>query len=332
MRYDWRRLFAAALPLAVLTALCTGCGGDAAAPETRTAEHQVLGLLLSHEDAVTAELAASILTEAGARGYQVRCYDAGNDPETQLRQVHQALADGIGTLLVDLADGEASEKLAGIVGDAGVVLIGRTPETAILQERLVLVGADEAGSGVLQGQALADYFWETDHGTEVRCLLFQGAGTDVRSDSAVQTLLYDGFFPIAAAGDQVCGPSRAEACRDMTALLAERVDYDCVICDSDEMALGVIDALEAAGRDPAASPIVSVDHTAQGAAAVEEGSLYLTVDRNAALQARAAVAAAVNLDQGRPFDDGLRELLGQDGVLDPGQPYTVRVAAESGTD
>ena len=250
MRYDWRRLFAAALPLAVLTALCTGCGGDAAAPETRTAEHQVLGLLLSHEDAVTAELAASILTEAGARGYQVRCYDAGNDPETQLRQVHQALAEGIGTLLVDLADGEASEKLAGIVGDAGVVLIGRTPETAILQERLVLVGADEAGSGVLQGQALADYFWETDHGTEVRCLLFQGAGTDVRSDSAVQTLLYDGFFPIAAAGDQVCGPSRAEARRDMTALLAERVDYDCVICDSDEMALGVIDALEAAGCTP----------------------------------------------------------------------------------
>ena len=328
MRYDWKRPAAAVLPLAVLAALCTGCGGDTA-PETRAGElrgarePQVLGLLLPREDASTAELKTAIQAEAEARGYQVRCYDAGGDPETQLRQVHQALADGIGTLLVDLADGEASEKLAGIVGDAGVVLIGRTPETAILQERLVLVGADEAGSGVLQGQALADYFWETDHGTEVRCLLFQGAGTDVRSDSAVQTLLYDGFFPIAAAGDQVCGPSRAEACR---------VDYDCVICDSDEMALGVIDALEAAGRDPAASPIVSVDHTAQGAAAVEEGSLYLTVDRNAALQARAAVAAAVNLDQGRPFDDGLRELLGQDGVLDPGQPYTVRVAAESGTD
>ena len=336
MRYDWKRPAAAVLPLAVLAALCTGCGGDTA-PETRAGElrarePQVLGLLLPREDALTAELKTAIQTETEARGYQVRCYDAGGDPETQLRQVHQALADGIGTLLVELADSEASEKLAGIVGDAGVVLMGQAPAASILDERLVLVGADEAGSGVLQGQALADYFWETDHGTEVRCLLFQGEGTDARSDSAVQTLLDDGFFPIAAAGDQVCGPSRAEACRDMTALLAERVDYDCVICDSDEMALGVIDALEAAGRDPAASPIVSVDHTAQGAAAVEEGSLYLTVDRNAALQARAAVAAAVNLDQGRPFDDGLRELLGQDGVLDPGQPYTVRVAAESGTD
>ena len=98
------------------------------------------------------------------------------------------------------------------------------------------------------------------------------------------------------------------------------------------MALGVIEALEAAGWDPGAAPIVSVDHTAEGAAALESGKLYMTVDQNPEDQARAAVAAAVNLDQGRPFDDGLRELLGQDGVLDPGQPYTVRVAAESGTD
>ena len=248
MKYDRRRMAAAVILLTVLAALCTGCGGNAAAPETRTrelraAEPQVLGLLLSREDAATAELKAAIVTEADARGYQVRCYDAGNDPETQLRQVHQALAEGIGTLLVDLTGGEASDKIAGIVGDAGVVLIGRAPETAILDERLVLVGADEAGSGVLQGQALADYFWETDQGTEIRCLLFQGAGTDARSDTAVQMLLYDGFFPIAAADDQVCGPSRAAARRDMAALLAEDVDFDCVICDSDEMALGVIDAL-----------------------------------------------------------------------------------------
>ena len=39
-------------------------------------------------------------------------------------------------------------------------------------------------------------------------------------------------------------------------------------------------ALEAAGRDPGAAPIVSVDHTAEGAAALESGKLYMTVDQN----------------------------------------------------
>ena len=57
-------------------------------------------------------------------------------------------------------------------------------------------------------------------------------------------------------------------------LLEQGVDFDCVICDNDEMALGVIEALEAAGWDPGAAPIVSVDHTAEGAAALESGKLY----------------------------------------------------------
>ena len=82
------------------------------------------------------------------------------------------------------------------------------------------------------------------------------------------------------------------------------MDFDCVICDNDEMALGVIEALEAAGWDPGAAPIVSVDHTAEGAAALESGKLYMTVDQNPEDQARAAVAAAVNLARVGPMTTG----------------------------
>lgn len=208
---------------------------------------------------------------------------------------------------MNLADGEDSEKVADIVGDAGVVLLNRAPGTAILNERMVFVGMDEAGSGALQGHALAEYFWETDHGTDIRYLLFQGMpgqeNTDARSGTAVQSLLDDGFCPIAAADYQVCGFSRERARQAMAALLEQGVDFDCVICDNDEMALGVIEALDAAGRDPGAAPIVSVDHTAEGAAALESGKLYMTVDQNPEDQARAAVAAAVNLARGRAYDD-----------------------------
>ena len=116
----------------------------------------------------------------------------------------------------------------------------------------------------------------------------------------------------------------------MECLLEQGVDFDCVICDNDEMALGVIEALEAAGWDPGAAPIVSVDHTAEGAAALESGKLYMTVDQNPEDQARAAVAAAVNLARGRAYDDGLRELLGND-CTDPEQPFVLRVPVEAVT-
>ena len=225
MKRTWRKKIGAVVALlAAVAVLGTGCGADAAgAVESRTRETRALGLLLSREDTFLSELKADIEAEAAAQGYAVQYYNAGNDPETQLRQVHEALAEGVETLLVNLADGEDSEKVADIVGDAGVVLLNRAPGTAILNERMVFVGMDEAGSGALQGHALAEYFWETDHGTDIRYLLFQGMpgqeNTDARSGTAVQSLLDDGFCPIAAADYQVCGFSRERARQAMAALL-----------------------------------------------------------------------------------------------------------------
>ena len=66
------------------------------------------------------------------------------------------------------------------------------------------------------------------------------------------------------------------------------------------------------------------------AAALESGKLYMTVDQNPEDQARAAVAAAVNLARGRAYDDGLRELLGND-CTDPEQPFVLRVPVEAVT-
>ena len=171
MKRTWRKKIGAVVALlAAVAVLGTGCGADAAgAVESRTRETRALGLLLSREDTFLLELKADIEAEAAAQGYAVRYYNAGNDPETQLRQVHEALAEGVETLLVNLADGEDSEKVADIVGDAGVVLLNRAPGTAILNERMVFVGRDEAGSGALQGHALAEYFWETDHGPTSTC-------------------------------------------------------------------------------------------------------------------------------------------------------------------
>ena len=63
---------------------------------------------------------------------------------------------------------------------------------------------------------------------------------------------------------------------------------------------------------------------------LESGKLYMTVDQNPEDQARAAVAAAVNLARGRAYDDGLRELLGND-CTDPEQPFVLRVPVEAVT-
>ena len=99
MKRTWRKKIGAVVALlAAVAVLGTGCGADAAgAVESRTRETRALGLLLSREDTFLSELKADIEAEAAAQGYAVRYYNAGNDPETQLRQVHEALAEGVET-------------------------------------------------------------------------------------------------------------------------------------------------------------------------------------------------------------------------------------------
>lgn len=317
--------------LLALTLLCTGCG---TAPQTgeEPVEKASLAFFLSQEDEFLMELKDCIEAEAAAQGCTLRCYTADGDPETQISQVHEALADGVETLLVNLTNDETGERICDIVGDANVVFVNRAPtKRAVLNEKTVFVGMDEAQCGLLQGEALVRYFQEKQTGVEIRYLLFQGVpgleNTNARSNGALQALTDAGYTPVAAAEFQICDFYREEARDAMTRLLAQEIDYDCVICNNDAMALGVIEALKEAGKDPAEIPIVGVDCTADGAAALEAGALYMTVDQDAQTQAETAVSAAVNLEQGLAFDDGIRQPE-EDGQS---QPYTIRIPVSAVT-
>lgn len=316
--------------IAAVMFLCAGCGNHEAAAEEK--QTRALALLLSQEDEFLLDLKESIEEEAAAQGYEVLYYTAEGDSDTQLRQAHEALAAGVETLIVNLTNDETSEKIAEIVGNANVVIVNRAPEKPILNEKMVFVGMDEAQSGLLQGKALAEYFWEQGQGTDIRYLLFQGVpgleNTDERSNGALQGLMDVSFVPVAAAAYQVCDFYRDQARGAMQELLAQEVEFDCIICNNDAMALGVIEAMEEAGLNPGDVPIVGVDYTADGAAALEAGKLYMTVNQDAQIEAEVAVTAAVNLDQGRAYDSGIEQLLGSDYAAQT-QPYMIRIPAEA---
>ena len=95
-----RKMRRAGIPLLLLMVLCAGCGAENA--DTREEETKTLGLLVSQETPFLSELRDAIEAEAAEQGYTVTYYNAGDDAQVQLRQVHEALADGVETLLVNL--------------------------------------------------------------------------------------------------------------------------------------------------------------------------------------------------------------------------------------
>ena len=78
----------------------------------------------------------------------------------------------------------------------------------------------------------------------------------------------------------------------------ERIE--CVISNNDDMALGAIDALKAAGyfSGDKYMPVIGIDATAPAREALAQGSLYATVFNDALGQGNAAVALAILLARG----------------------------------
>ena len=98
---------------------------------------------------------------------------------------------------------------------------------------------------------------------------------------------------------------RTLAQEKMSVLLNEHTGrIECVVANNDDMALGAIDALKAAGyfADGRYMPVIGIDATTPAMQALEQGSLYATVRNDAEGQGRASVQLALLLAAGSPVD------------------------------
>ena len=77
---------------------------------------------------------------------------------------------------------------------------------------------------------------------------------------------------------------------------------DCVLCENDSMALGVIEACKEAGIDLTALPVLGVDATADGCAAIKNKEMAFTVCQSGSGQGEAAVKAAIRFARGESAD------------------------------
>ena len=86
----------------------------------------------------------------------------------------------------------------------------------------------------------------------------------------------------------------------MTNWLSKGLKYDAVISNNDEMAVGAIQAMKAAGVDTKKAIVGGVDATQDALASMKAGDLKVTVFQDAAGQGKGAIDAALRLAAGKP--------------------------------
>ncbi|MDF3003941.1 MAG: hypothetical protein K0S22_413 [Oscillospiraceae bacterium] len=292
---------------------------DSVQSKTRS-DKKILFLGYNSKDKMIVELQENIKEAGKNAGYDVTALYSDGSVDVQLGQLRNARRTGIKGIIVNLVTPESAPAILEAAGDMKVIFIAVVPvDTRILNKNAVYMGADQAQAGRLQGEWLASYFKERGK-NEIKYILIQGINTPIsleRTQAVLQALAENGIKAIPAVPPNIVRFDRAEAASSLLPVLKSGVKFDAIIANDDRMALGAIDALEAAGINPEKTVVVGIDATEAGVRAILDDKLEMTVYINRKKRATDVIKAMDNMLNGRPFD------LGMEGLVSKDSPYAI---------
>jgi methyl-galactoside transport system substrate-binding protein len=259
------------------------------------------------EDAFMQTVCARVL-EVSQGLADVVFMDGGNSQIVQNDQVDQLLREGVDALIINPVDRTAAVYMtrAAMRYQVPVVFINREPlyEDLELYDKTYYVGNDPKESGTIAGEIIVDYFANYPKADKngdgvIQSVMLKGEpghqDAELRTIYSVKAIEAAGF----AVQNLVEEPAmwvRTLAQEKMSHIIASYGDrIECVLSNNDEMALGAIEALKAAGyfTEGKFMPVVGVDATAPALEALKEGTLLGTVLNDAVNQGRAILLLAV---------------------------------------
>lgn len=263
-----------------------------------------VGVSLYARDQFISNLEQAILKASEGSGYTVDSQEANNDTQKQQEQVRNFALKNYGSMIVNLVDTSTAETVIAEAGDVPIIFINRRPSDDLLTEnKYAYVGSMEYDAGRMQAEFLGKFFaGRTD---PIRYVLFMGQlgleNTQQRTDSVKAELEKQGFT-LEKVFEDTANWDRATAMDKMQTLIGTGKPFDAVICNNDEMALGCIEAMKAAGIDLKAIPVVGIDATDMACASVQAGEMAATVFQNATAQGKVAMEYAIKAAKGENFD------------------------------
>lgn len=280
--------------LVLLAGTLAGCGAPGI-----TDDRMKVGLNLATRDEFLTSMEAAAVKAAGEENVKLEVANANNDQRAQLAQIEDWAEDGYAAAMVVLCEDAAADKILEKAGTMPVVFLNRRPSDEVLQSRanVIYIGSREVDAGRMQGEYLMEYF--TARGVKSpRIAVIRGSERNLASSERVDTaknyMEESGLTPRYIYEDDADW-DRAEAQKNFLAFLKKKPRVDAVLAANDEMAIGAADALAQAGYAVADIPVVGVDATAAGRAAIRDGRMDFTVYQDPVAEGAGAVEAVVTL-------------------------------------
>jgi inositol transport system substrate-binding protein len=237
-------------------------------------------------------------------GVELQIEDATTDVNKQLDQVKNFAAGGVSAIIVDPVDSDGTPALSKVAEDAGIPLIYvnvQPTDLSTLGKQQAFVGSNEAESGTLQ--------------TKEVCRILGGKGNvvimigDLTSQAARQRTqdVHDVIATPECSGlkvaqEQVGNWSRVNGADLVSNWLTSGLEFDAVLANNDEMALGAIAALKNGGASTEKIIVAGIDATPEALQAMKAGDLKVTVFQDAKGQGKGSIDAALKAIKGEKID------------------------------
>lgn len=226
-------------------------------------------------------------------GANISVVDAQNDAAKQASDVEDLIQQGVDLILINPVDSEAVATAVESANNADipVISVDRSVEGG---EVVSHIASDNVAGGEMAGEYLLSLVGEDAQVAELQGV--PGASATRERGEGFNNVAQESLDVVA---QQTANFDRAEGLSVMENILQSNPDITGVFAHNDEMALGALEAIEAAGKD---IQVVGFDATEDAVQAVEEGRLAGTVAQKPELIGETGVETAVQFLDGEDVE------------------------------
>lgn len=229
---------------------------------------------------------------------------ADTNIETQVKQVKKAKEKGYDIIVCLLVDADTSQQIINAAGDIPVIFTSVEPDESKLKEdKYIYVASDENKVVDYMFEYLSDYF---KNNKSFNAVILEGNRkqkcTVIRTDGLKEKLKANGFH-VDYVFQDTANWSQEKSKNIMKILLKLNKKFDCVICNNDDMAMGVADGLQECGIDPSKTPILGVDAISEACEYISDGRMAFSVKQSGEGQGESVMKAAQALKKGQKIKD-----------------------------
>lgn len=287
---------------AVIAALCaaivaTGCGKKAQETSSAPAPKQItIGITYQDlQNEFIINIQDAVRAEAKKLNVKLIESDGQGNAENQISQVQDFIAQNVDAIILNPYDRDGSAHAVDLAVQAHKPIVVVNALVSNLDKASAYVGSEDAEAGRIEAQRIADIL----HGKGNVVVIHgpNGHSAEVQRSQGIHEILAK-YPDIKIVAEQTANWDRAQALNLMENWLASGQKIDGVIAQNDEMALGALKAIEAAGKEGQIA-VIGIDAIPDALKAVADGKMVGTVFQDAKGQGTLAVDLAVDLVQGK---------------------------------